>query len=124
MDIGGSGRNAGADQALIARIQATGWGVFLIWVGVALIADVGWGIALIGAGVISLGAQLARRLSALPVERWNVGFGVCLVAAGLVLRFDLVSDKSPLPVWIFPVAIMALGVAILASAWLRRDRSS
>jgi hypothetical protein len=124
MGIGGSAGSPGADRAVVARIEATGWGVFFIWVGVAIVANVGWGIALIGAGVISLGAQLARRLSALPVEGWSLGFGVCLVVAGLVQRFDLVSDESPLPAWIFPVAIMALGVAILASTWLRKDRSS
>jgi hypothetical protein len=124
MDISGLERKPRVDRAEIARIEATGWGVFFIWVGVAIMANVGWGIALIGAGVISLGVQIARRLSALPVDRWSAGFGTCLVVAGLVLRFDLTSGKPSLSAWIFPVVIMGLGVAILVSVWLRKDRSS
>jgi len=78
MSTGGINRNSEADRASMARIEATGWGLFFLWVGVALVASVGWGIALLGTGVISLAVQSARRLSGLSVCRWSVGFGACL----------------------------------------------
>jgi hypothetical protein len=42
------------------KIDAAGWGVFFIWIGVAVLADVGWGVGLIGVGVIILGGLAAR----------------------------------------------------------------
>lgn len=120
----GTDRNAVADRASIARIDAAGWGVFFIWVGVALVANVGWGIALPGTGVISLAVQLSRSLLALPVDRWSVGFGGCLVVAGLLQWLDAPSDEAPLPTWAFPAAFVALGVAILVWIWARRNRPS
>jgi hypothetical protein len=104
----------------MAKIDATGWGLFFLWVGVALVASVGWGIAILGTGFISLGAQLARRLSGLPVDRWSVGFGVCLSVAGLTQWLDFHLGKAPLPAWAVPAAFSALGIAILVSTWVRR----
>lgn len=107
----------------MARIDATGWGVFFLWVGVALVASVGWGIALVGTGLISLGVQVARQQLALPVDRWNVGFGTCLTIAGLVQWLEVPLGKALVPAWAVPAAFAALGVAILVSTWVRRRRS-
>ena len=113
-------RNAEADRALMAKIDATGWGLFFLWVGVALLANVGWGAALLGTGVISLGVQLARRLSGIAVDRWSVGFGACLSVAGLVQWVDIPVGKVPLSAWAFPAAFAGLGMVILVSTWVRR----
>lgn len=120
MGTAGTDRSAEADHALSARIDATGWGLFFLWVGVALGADLGWGIGLLGTGLISLGGQLARSLSGVVVDRWSVGFGVCLSLAGLLQWLDLQMGRTPWPAWALPVAIAALGVVILASTWMRR----
>ena len=120
MGTGGINRNSEADRASMAKIDATGWGLFFLWVGVALVASVGWGIAILGTGVISLGVQFARRVSGLPVDRWSVGFGACLSMAGLTQWLDVPLGKASLPAWAVPAAFGALGIAILVSTWVRR----
>lgn len=47
-------------KTLDRKIDAVGWGLFFIWMGIAVLADVGWGVGLIGAGLIILGALAAR----------------------------------------------------------------
>ena len=120
MGTGGNDRNPEVDKASIAKIDATGWGLFFLRVGIGLVAGIGWGIALLGTGVISLGVQFSRRLSGLSVDRWSVGFGACLTLAGLVQCLDVPLGKAPLPAWAVPAAFAVLGVAILVSTWVRR----
>jgi len=47
-------------KKLDRTLDAVGWGVFFIWIGVAILADLGWGVGLIGVGLIILGALVAR----------------------------------------------------------------
>jgi hypothetical protein len=42
-------------------LDAVCWGVFFIWIGVAILADLGWGVGLIGVGLIILGVPAARK---------------------------------------------------------------
>lgn len=42
------------------KIDAIGWGMFFIWIGIAVLADLGWGIGMIGVGLIILGGFAAR----------------------------------------------------------------
>jgi hypothetical protein len=42
------------------RLDAFGWGLFFIWIGVAFLADVGWGVGFLGIGVIILGSLAIR----------------------------------------------------------------
>lgn len=42
------------------KVDAVGWGLFFIWMGIAILADVGWGIGLMGIGLIILGGLVAR----------------------------------------------------------------
>lgn len=42
------------------KLDAVGWGLFFIWIGIAVLADVGWGVGLIGVGLIILGGLVAR----------------------------------------------------------------
>lgn len=120
MGTGGINRSPEADQASVAKIDATGWGLFFLWVGVALVASVGWGIALLGTGVISLGVQVARRLSGLRVDRWSVGFGACLSLAGLAQWLNVPWGKAHFSAWAVPAVFAALGIAILVRTWGRR----
>lgn len=111
-----------ASRALISRIDAAGWGVFLVWVGVALAADVGWGIALMGTGLISLAAQAARKWRALPIDRWSVGFGGCLAVVGFLLWLGIPLAGAALPRWAFPAAFVVTGLAVMVRAWIRKDQ--
>ncbi len=42
------------------RLDAMGWGLFFVWMGIAVLADVGWGVGLLGVGLIILGGLVAR----------------------------------------------------------------
>ncbi len=47
-------------KSLSRKIDAIGWSLFFLWMGIAILADVGWGIGLIGIGLIILGGVVAR----------------------------------------------------------------
>jgi hypothetical protein len=47
-------------KKLERKLDAAGWGLFFIWIGIAVLADVGWGVGCIGTGLIILGALAAR----------------------------------------------------------------
>jgi hypothetical protein len=47
-------------KKLNRTLDAVGWGLFFIWMGIAILADVGWGVGLIGTGLIILGGLGAR----------------------------------------------------------------
>jgi hypothetical protein len=42
------------------QLDAAGWGLFFIWIGIAVLANLGWGIGLIGVGLIILVKLLVR----------------------------------------------------------------
>lgn len=48
-------RKTESSKELHRKLDAVGWGLFFIWIGIALLTDVGWGIGLIGVGVLILG---------------------------------------------------------------------
>ncbi len=102
-----------------STIEAAGWGVFFIWVGIAIMANVGWGVGLLGAGAIALGGQVARSLFALRVDWWGVVIGACLVVAGLTRWLDIRLDQLPLSRWLVPGIFVVAGMAMLASIWVR-----
>ena len=94
------------------KLDAAAWGLFFVWVGVALIAHIGWGLGLLGVGVITLGGQLARKYFSLTVERFWVVVGLLFVLGGvwelLGLQFSLV-----------PILLIVAGVALLLSTMRR-----
>ena len=47
-------------KKLNRTLDAIGWGVFFIWIGVAFLAHLGWGVGFIGVGLIILGGLVAR----------------------------------------------------------------
>jgi hypothetical protein len=105
---------ASEKRELAGRIEAAGWGVFFVWVGLAWLADVGWGVGLIGAGLITLAAQAWRSRSAVKVDRFAATLGVLFVIVGVWNLFALRVD-------VVPLLFIAAGVGILASAWRNRD---
>jgi len=103
-------------------IDAAGWGLFFIWIGVAFLTHVGWGVGLLGVGIIALGAQAARKYFALNVDRFGLVLGTVFVAAGVLLLLDIHADTAPIPAMLVPLLFIVVGVAILVSVWRRRPR--
>jgi hypothetical protein len=98
-------------SAVAGRIEAIGWGLFLIWVGSALLLDVGWGIGLLGVGVLTLTMQGVRRGSGLSIEGFWVLVGSVLALAGLW-------ELAAADVAFVPVVLIAIGVLVVASVLL------
>ena len=47
-------------KKLYRKLDAIGWSLFFIWIGITVLAKLGWGIGLIGIGVIILGKLAVR----------------------------------------------------------------
>jgi hypothetical protein len=47
-------------KKLYRKLDALGWGLFFLWMGIAVLADVGWGVGFLGVGLIILGFLGAR----------------------------------------------------------------
>jgi hypothetical protein len=92
------------------KLDAAAWALFLIWVGIALLADVGIGIGLLGVGVITLGAQVARRMNGLDLEGFWLIVGLLFVAGG-IWKLSGVETEFPL----FEICLIVIGAALLYS---------
>jgi hypothetical protein len=97
-------------RALRRRLEAAGWGLFFIWIGIALFAHVGWGVGLLGAGIITLGAQLARKYFGLKWEGFWVAVGFLFVVGGVWRFFNV-------QLGLLPILCIVAGVALLVSTF-------
>ncbi len=108
-------RRVANTRALTKKLEAAGWGLFFIWIGIALLADVGWGVGLVGVGIIILGAQVSRRYLALKPEGFWVVVGFLFVVGGIWELFNV-------QLALVPILCIVAGVALLASALGGRPR--
>ncbi len=106
-------RTSADERALIRKIDAVGWGLVLVWVGLALLAHLGWGAGLIGVGLITLGEQAWRKTLHVQVDRFGLVLGTLLGITGL---WNLVE----LPFDLVPILFIAAGLGLLASTWRPR----
>ncbi len=105
-----------ADRRLAERrLDAVGWGLFFIWIGVALLANFGWAIGLLGVGVIILGTQVMRKSLALKVDGFWVVVGSVFVLGGIWEWFKI-------QVGLVPILCIAVGLALLVSALVKKPR--
>jgi hypothetical protein len=104
------------------KVETTGWGLFFIWVGICFLADLGWAVFFIGTGVLMLGLQAVRRYVGLRLDSFGLVLGICLVVAGVIHAAGAQLDKVALPDWLLPGAFVAVGAALLISAWKRKPR--
>ncbi len=90
------------------NLEAVGWALFFIWIGIAMLADFGFAIGLFGVGIITLGSQTARKYFNFKVEGFWVIAGLLFVLGGiwelLKIEFDLL-----------PILIIVAGLVILIS---------
>jgi hypothetical protein len=93
-------------EDLADKIDAIGWGLFFIWVGIAFLSDVNFGVGLLVVGVITLGAQAARKYFGLSLEGFWVVAGLFFTAGGL---WELVNIKQSL----VPILLIIVGVLLI-----------
>lgn len=95
------------------KLDAAGWGLFFVWVGIALLLDVGWGIGLLGVGILTLGEQAVRRYFGLNIDGFWTVVGVLFLAGGFwemaEIQFSMV-----------PFLLILAGVAVLLSVFRKQ----
>ncbi len=109
-------------RALVKKLDAFGWGLFFIWIGIAFLADVGWGVGLLGIGVIALGAQGARKYFNLPVEQFGLVMGIVFVVWGAWKLLDIQLGRVPIPGGFLPILLILVGMVLVVSALWRTPR--
>lgn len=107
---------------LLQKIDAVGWGVFLIWLGTAFLTNMRWGATLTGVGVIVLGGQAARRFFQLPVEWFWLALGFVFAVWGILESWQVQFGESLIPGGLLPVLFIVAGIALVATALLRKSQ--
>jgi hypothetical protein len=95
-------------KVLNKKLDAVGWGLFFVWVGISFVAHVGWGTGLLGVGIITLGGQAMRRYFALRVEVFWVMVGFFFLLGGVWELIDV-------PFGLVPILCIAIGLVLLVS---------
>ena len=90
------------------KLAAIGWGLFFLWVGIALLAGVPTGVGLLVVSAIILGMQVARRTFGLALEGFWIVVGIAFALGGFGA---LVEVNVP----ILPLVLVAAGVLLLLS---------
>jgi len=99
------------------KLDAVGWALFFIWVGVAWIANVGFGVGLLGVAMIILGMQAIRRFLGINLEFFWIVVGIGFGIGGLWQYLDI---QTPLA----PIVLIIAGIALLVSVtWFGRKHS-
>jgi len=99
------------------KLDAAGWGLFFIWIGIALFAHVGWGTGLLGVGIIILGAQVTRKYFGLKLEGFGIVVGFFFLLGGI---WELLNVELGL----LPILCIIVGVALLASTLVGKPGDS
>ena len=102
---------------LAQKLDAAGWGLFFIWVGVALLMGLSWGVGLLGVAVITLGEQAARRYVGLGVQAFWVVVGLLFLVGGIWELYKV--DVS-----LAPILLIIAGAALLVSIFRGGPHSS
>lgn len=109
------------------RVDAVGWGLFLIWAALVLTAEItgysagfswwnGWAVLFIGAGLMSLAATLFRLAIPEYRRKWadSLIWGLVVLAIGAGMGGWKSLD------WIWVLVLAVIGVKIVARALARQ----
>jgi hypothetical protein len=88
------------------NLEVVGWAMFLIWIGIAMLADFGFVIGLFGVGIITLGSQTARKYFNFKVEGFWVIAGLLFVLGGI---WELLKIEFNL----LPILIIVAGLVFI-----------
>lgn len=94
---------------LSQKLDAIGWALFFIWVGIAILADIGWGWGLLGVATIILGETAIRWNLDMNIEGFWIVIGLMFLVGGL---WELFQVPWPLA----PILIIGCGLAVLWGA--------
>ena len=107
----------GVDRRLVAhRLSAAGWGLFFLWIGIALLTNLNWGVGILGAGVLVLGEQVARKCMALKLETFWTVVGTLFILGGIWGLFNV-------RVSLVAILCIVAGAVLLLSALLSKPQS-
>jgi hypothetical protein len=98
------------------RLDAAGWGLFFIWVGVSLLLDLSWGVGLLGVAAIIFIKQTARRFYGRRLESFWVVVGALFLLGGI---WELGQVQLDLP----PILLIGAGGALLLTLFRGRSRN-
>jgi hypothetical protein len=104
-------------HVLHKKLDTVGWGLFFIWIGIALFANVGWGTGLLGVGIIILGVQVTRKYFGLKLEGFAIAVGSFFLLGG---AWELLNVQFGL----LPILCIAVGIALLVSTLVGRPGDS
>ena len=90
------------------KLPAAGWGLFFIWIGIALLLKLGAGIILLGIGAITLLVQVARKYLNLKLEIFYIVIGLLFMIGGFWENY-----KPDFP--LIPVFLIIVGTGLLLS---------
>ena len=96
---------------LARKMDAVGWALFLIWVGIVLLAKTSSSVALVGIGIIILGVQVARVLLKLNLEGFWFVVGLLFLMGGI---WQMVGARFPL----VPILLIVAGVALIVTRFM------
>jgi hypothetical protein len=106
----------GDGRAIARKLEALGWGLFFIWIGIALLVNLGWGVGILGVGILTLGVQIARKYLALQFDTFWIVVGTLFVLAGI---WELLSLRISL----IPIICIVAGAVLLLSALAGKTRA-
>ncbi|NTU85072.1 MAG: hypothetical protein HGA45_37880 [Chloroflexales bacterium] len=112
--MGTTSLHAEAKEALNRRLEAVGWGLFLIIIGILWLAPQGVvpeGTWLIAAGLILLGVNLARYLNAIRLSGTSLLLGLLAIVFGIGEFFGL-----ELP--FVAILLIIFGAGMILRPWL------
>lgn len=96
------------------KMSTIGWGIFFLWLGIALFTKLQLSTSLIGAGVIMLGIQVARKIYGMKVELFWI------LAGALFVLFNLFNiPKVNIP--ITPIILVVFGLIFIITALKKRQ---
>jgi hypothetical protein len=91
------------------QLDAIGWAVFFIWIGLAMLAGLLWGWFLLGTGILILAVQIGRSRIGAEVEKFWIACAAVFLVGGV---WQLVDMPWPLA----PLLLIILGVFLLGKA--------
>jgi hypothetical protein len=101
------------NRGLERKLEGAGWGLFFLWVGIAIITGMGWGTGLIGVGAIILLGQGARRYFGVKTETFSILLGFFFVLGGIWELFMIQTS-------LLPVICVIAGLGLLVSQLLSK----
>jgi hypothetical protein len=102
-------------DVLQKKLDAVGWGLLFIWIGIALFTHIGWGAGLLGVGLIIVGVQATRNPFGLKLEGFWVVAGLFFVLGGVWELFHIQLD-------LMPILCIVTGIALLGSGFVGKAK--